>query len=201
MYLTEKQGRIYQFIREYIEAYDIAPSYEEIRNRFGFRSLSTVFDHVRTLERKGVITKGRSNEKRSIELSGMGKRSIAIPLLGTVIAGRPLEMYEVLETVEVPEEMLSHGENVALRVRGDSMIESGIHDGDVVIVKRQSSAENGQIVVALVDGEVTIKRVYFHPGRIELRASNPTMEPIYVNDGQDFEIYGILVGLYRRYNV
>jgi repressor LexA len=201
MYLTEKQKRIYRFIREYIETYDIAPSYEEIKNHFGFRSLSTVFDHVRTLERKGVITKGRSNEKRSIELSGMGKRSIAIPLLGTVIAGRPLEMYEVLETVEVPEEMLSHGENVALRVRGDSMIESGIHDGDVVIVKRQSSAENGQIVVALVDGEVTIKRVYFHPGRIELRASNPAMEPIHVNNGQDFEIYGILVGLYRRYNV
>ncbi|UCB44972.1 MAG: transcriptional repressor LexA [Spirochaetota bacterium] len=201
MYLTEKQKRVYQFIKEYIETYDIAPSYEEIRNRFRFRSLSTVFDHVRTLERKGAITKGRSNEKRSIRLSDIGRRSVAIPLLGTVVAGRPLEMYEILDTVDVPEEMLSHGENVALRVRGDSMVESGIHNGDVVIVKRQNSAENGQIVIALVDGEVTIKRVYFHPDMIELRASNPAMESIYVKEGQDLKIYGILVGLYRRYNV
>lgn len=201
MYLTEKQRTIYNFIKAYIESHDIAPSYEEIKSSFGFRSLSTVFEHVRTLERKGVITRGRSNEKRAIRISDFGKRSLTIPLVGTVAAGRPLEVYEIQETIDVPEEMLSRGENVALRIRGDSMIESGIHDGDVVVVKRQSSAENGQIVVALVDGEVTIKRIYFHEDSIELRASNPGVEPIYVNRGQDLKVYGILVGLYRKYNI
>jgi repressor LexA len=201
MYLTDKQRTIYDFIKTYIETHDIAPSYEEIRDRFGFHSLSTVFEHLRTLERKGAITKGRSNEKRAIRISDFGKRSIAIPLVGTVAAGRPLEVYEIRETIDIPEEMLSHGENVALRVRGASMIESGIHDGDVVVVKRQSSAENGQIVVALVDGEVTIKRIYYHKDSIELRASNPEVGPIYVTGGKDLKIYGILIGLYRKYNM
>ena len=81
------------------------------------------------------------------------------------------------------------------------MIESGIHDGDVVVIKRQSSAENGQIVVALLDGEVTIKRIYYHKDSIELRASNPEVAPIYVTRGQDLKIYGILIGLYRKYNM
>jgi repressor LexA len=201
MYLTERQRTIYDFIKEYIEVHDIAPSYEEIRSRFGFHSLSTVFEHIRTLERKGAISKGKSNEKRAIRIADFGKRSVTIPLVGTVAAGRPLEVYEIQETIDVPEEVLSRGENVALRIRGDSMIESGIHDGDVVVVKRQTSAESGQIVVALVDGEVTIKRIYFHRDRIELRASNPEVESIYVNRGQEFTIYGILVGLYRKYNM
>jgi len=201
MYLTQKQRGIYEFIRAYIEDCDIAPSYEEIRERFGFHSLSTVFEHLRTLERKGAITRGRSNEKRAIQVCDFDSRSVSIPLVGTVAAGRPIEVYEIRETIDVPEEMLSRGENVALKVRGESMIESGIHDGDVVVVKRQKGAENGQIVVALVDDEVTIKRVYFHEDRIELRASNPEVGPIYVNRGQDFKVYGILVGLYRKYNM
>jgi repressor LexA len=158
VYLTQKQREIYEFIRTYIEDHDIAPSYEEIKERFGFHSLSTVFEHLRTLERKGAITKGRSNEKRAIQVCDFDSRSVSVPLVGTVAAGRP-------------------------------------------IVKRQNSAENGQIVVALVDDEVTIKRVYFHGDRIELRASNPEVGPIYVTRGQDFKVYGILVGLYRKYNM
>jgi repressor LexA len=201
VYLTQKQREIYEFIRTYIEDHDIAPSYEEIKERFGFHSLSTVFEHLRTLERKGAITKGRSNEKRAIQVCDFDSRSVSVPLVGTVAAGRPIEVYEIRETIDIPEEMLSRGENVALKVRGESMIESGIHDGDVVVVKRQNSAENGQIVVALVDDEVTIKRVYFHGDRIELRASNPEVGPIYVTRGQDFKVYGILVGLYRKYNM
>lgn len=201
MYLTEKQKRIYQFIKQYIDRYDIAPSYEEIKKRFGFRSISTVFDHIKTLERKGFITKGGSNQKRSIRLINFGKRSVTIPLLGTVAAGKPLEVYEIQESVEVPEEMLSNGENVALRVRGESMIDSGIHDGDIVIVKRQNRAENGQIVIAIVEGEVTVKRIYFNKDSVELRASNPSVKSIFVKEGQDLQIYGILVGLYRRFNI
>jgi repressor LexA len=201
VYLTEKQKRIYEFIKEYITARGIAPSYEEIKERFGFRSLSTVFDHIRTLETKGFIEKGGQNRKRALQVTSFGKRSVTIPLVGTVAAGRPLEVYEIQEHIDVPEEMLGSGENVALKIRGDSMVDSGIYDGDIVIVKRQSTADNGRIVVALVDGEATIKRVYFHGDRVELRASNPEMPPIFVTGKQNFQIFGILVGLYRTFNL
>ncbi|MGQ9614825.1 MAG: transcriptional repressor LexA [Spirochaetota bacterium] len=201
MYLTEKQKEIYRFIEQYIKTRKIAPSYEEIKNHFGFKSISTVFDHIQTLEKKGVVARGGTNQKRALQLVNFGKRSVSIPLVATVAAGRPLEAYEIEESVDVPEEMLSGGENVALRVKGNSMIESGIFDGDIVIVRRQSTAENGQIVVALIDGEATIKRIYYHGDTIELRASNPEIAPIFVGRGQNFEIYGVLVGMYRRFNV
>jgi repressor LexA len=200
-YLTEKQRQIYQFIKGYIDTHDIAPSYEEIRAHFGFNSLSTVFDHIRMLEKKGVLIRGGANQKRSLQLVSFGKRSMTIPLVATVAAGSPLEVYEIEESIDVPEEMLGGGENVALKVRGSSMIDSGIFDGDIVIVKRQSTAENGQIVVALVDGAATIKRIYYHGDSIELRASNPEVEPLFVTEGQVLEIYGILVGMYRKYNL
>jgi repressor LexA len=168
MYLTDKQKRVYEFIKDYITTYDIAPSYEEIKGHFNFKSISTVFDHIKTLERKGFITKSGINQKRALQLVNFGKRSVTIPLVGTVAAGRPLEVYEIQEYIDVPEEMLASGENVALKIRGDSMTDSGIYDGDIVIVKRQNTAENGRIVVALVDGEATIKRIYYHGDRIEL---------------------------------
>ena len=201
MYLTEKQERVYRFIKEYIDRHRIAPSYEEIRSHFGFRSISTVFDHIQTLEKKGYVAKGGTNQKRALQVVSFGKRSVTIPLVGTVAAGRPLEVYEIQEYIDVPEEMLGKGENIALKIRGNSMIESGIYDGDVVIVKRQSTAENGQIVVALVDGEATIKRIYFHNDHIELRASNPSVASILVTEKQDFQIFGALVGLYRTFNL
>jgi repressor LexA len=199
VYLTDKQKEIYRFIELYILEHNIAPSYEEIRDYFGFKSISTVFDYIRTLEKKGVITRGGTNQKRALQLVSFGKRSVTIPLVATVAAGSPLEVYEIEESIEVPEEMLGRGDNVALKVRGSSMIDSGIFDGDVVIVKRQHSAENGQIVVALVDDAATIKRIYFHRNRIELRASNPDMQSIYVTGEHNFQIYGILVGLYRKF--
>jgi len=201
MYLTGKQERVYRFIREYIDTHRIAPSYEEIKNHFGFKSVSTVFDYISTLEKKGYITRGGTNQKRSLQVINFGKRSVTIPLVGTVAAGRPLEVYEIQEYIDVPEEMLGRGENVALKIRGNSMIDSGVYDGDIVIVKRQSTAENGQIVVALVDGEATIKRIYFHKDRIELRASNPSVASIFVTEKQDLQIFGVLVGLYRTFNL
>ncbi len=199
MYLTEKQKEIYEFIKSYIKKNRIAPSYNEIKEWFGFRSLSTVFDHLKKLEEKGYIQKGGYNQKRAIQLVNFGRRSVTIPLVGTVAAGSPLEVYETIEYIDVPEEMLGSGENVALKVKGDSMIDSGIFDGDIVIVKRQSTAENGQIVVAMVDGAVTIKKIYHHGDRIELRASNPNVKPIIVTPEQDFKIYGVLIGLYRKF--
>jgi repressor LexA len=201
MYLTEKQKKIFQFIESYITTHDIAPAYKEIKDHFGFKSISTVFDHIQTLEKKGYITKGGLNQKRAIQIVNFGKKSVTIPLVATVAAGSPLEVYEIREYIDVPEEMLSSGENVALKVKGDSMIDSGVYDGDIVIVKRQSTAENGQIVVALVDGAATIKRIYFHEDKIELRASNPSVGPIFITNKQDIQIFGILVGLYRTFNI
>lgn len=201
MYLTEKQKRVYQFIKSYIDTHDIAPTYEEIKACLGFRSISTVFDHIKTLEKKGFITKGGLNQKRSLQLVNFGKKSVTIPLVATVAAGRPLGVYEIQEYVDVPEEMLGQGENVALKIKGSSMIDSGIYDGDIVIVKKQKTAENGRIVVALVDGEATIKRIYFHENTVELRASNPSVRPLFVTEKQDLQIFGVLVGLYRTFNL
>jgi len=199
VYLTEKQNQVYQFIKNYIKKHNIAPAYEEIKKHFGFKSMGTVHDYVRILEKKGYVKRTGSNQKRALQVIDFGSRTVTIPLVGTVAAGSPLEVYEIQEYIEVPSEMLGKGENIALKVRGNSMIDSGIYDGDIVIVKRQNTAENGQIVVALVDGAVTIKRVYFHRVSVELRASNPEIEPIFVKEGQDFQIYGVLVGLYRKF--
>lgn len=123
--------------------------------------------------------------------------SSAIPLLGTVVAGKPLEPIEDREHVVVPKILLSGAENFALRVRGDSMVEDGIRDGDVLVVKRQSTAENGQTVVAVVNGEATVKRFYRNEAQVELRPANPTVQPI-VLESSAVEIRGVVIGLIRK---
>jgi len=153
MYLTEKQKKIYSFIRDYITQHNISPTFEEIKREFGLKSVGTVAGHIKILEKKGFLTRGGVNQKRALQPVSFGKKSITIPLVGTVSAGNPLEVYEIQEYIDVPEEMLGRGENVALKVRGDSMIDSGIFDGDIVIVKRQSNAENGQIFGFTYSGE------------------------------------------------
>jgi repressor LexA len=199
MHLTEKQKRVYSFIKEYIEANDMSPSFLEIQDHFGFKSLNAVYEHVDNLVKKGFIKKGLSNRKRSMSLTDQKKNAVSIPLLGLVRAGEPIEVCEAVEYVDVPEEMLARGENVALRVTGDSMIESNICDGDIIIVKRQSNAENGQIAIAIIDNRATIKQIYFHKDKIELRPRNPEMKPIFITGDKDFQIYGTLVGLFRKY--
>ncbi len=199
MHLTEKQKKIYNFIKEYIETNDMSPSFLEIQEYFSFKSLNAVYEHVDNLIRKGFINKGPSNQKRSITLTQQKKNAVSIPLLGLVRAGEPIEVCEVVEHVDVPEEMLAKGENVALKVTGNSMIDSNISDGDIVIVKRQSTAENGQIAIAIIDNQATIKQIYFHKDKIELRPHNPEMKPIFITGDKDFQVYGILVGLYRNY--
>ncbi len=199
MHLTEKQKRVYMFIKEYIKNNDMAPSYLEIMEHFGFSSLNSVYEHLDNLIKKGFIKKGLSNHKRSITLTGRKKTAVSIPLLGLVRAGDPIEVCETVDYVDVPEEMLARGENVALRVTGNSMIDGNICDGDVIIVKRQNTAENGQVVVALINNQATVKEIHFHKGKIELRPRNPEMESIFVTGSEDFQIYGILVGMYRKY--
>ncbi len=123
--------------------------------------------------------------------------SLTIPLLGTVPAGDPLEPIEGSDQLNVPRILLSDGENFALRVRGDSMIDDGIRDGDVLVVKRQATAENGQTVVAVVNGEATVKRFYRNEGRVELRPANSTVQSIVLESGE-VEIRGVVIGLIRR---
>jgi repressor LexA len=198
MNLTEKQQAVYDFIRQYIENTDRAPSYDEIRQYFGFASFQSVQKHLKQLERKGMLIMPAKNQKRGMTLVKMGGKSVNLPLSGTVAAGRPIEAVETNETVAVPEELIGTGDFFALKVWGNSMIEEGIFDGDTIVVRSQRSAENGQTVVALVDGDATVKKYYRWQDGVELRPANPDMESIFVRRGE-FRIRGVVVGLMRKY--
>ena len=198
MTLTEKQQAVYRFIRDFIEAKGIAPSYDEIRQHFGFQSFQSVQKHLNQLERKGYLKKPGKNQKRGLTLVEHGGNTVVLPLAGVVAAGQPIEAIEDQEHVHVPEEMLGRGHYFALTVQGNSMIDDGIFDGDTIIVQHQATAANGQTVVALIEGEATVKRFYRHADSVELRPANASMKPIFVREGA-FEIRGVVVGLMRRY--
>lgn len=199
MRLTPRQREVYEFLRGFFRRRGYAPSYEEIRAHFGFASYNAVRGHLKQLEARGYLRSPWGNRKRALELIEEDEaEGSSIPLAGTVAAGRPIEAVEENERIEVPRSLLRGGENFALRVRGDSMIDEGIHDGDVVIVRKQPRAERGAMVVALVDGEATVKR--FHPrgARVELRPAHPNMEPIVVA-AKRVKIAGVVIGLIRKY--
>ena len=198
MNLTEKQQAVYAFIRQYMENTDRAPSYDEIRRYFGFASFQSVQKHLKQLERKGFLRMPGKNQKRAMTLAALGGKTILLPLSGVVAAGLPLEAVEEPEAVSVPEDMLGSGDYFALRVRGQSMIEEGIFDGDTIVVRSQARAENGQTVVALVDGDATVKKYYRWQDGVELRPGNPEMDSIFVREGE-FRIRGVVVGLMRKY--
>ncbi|KPK67608.1 hypothetical protein AMJ82_10270 [candidate division TA06 bacterium SM23_40] len=199
MMLTRRQREVYEFIRAYVAREGVAPSYDEIRRHFGFRSLNSVQKHLRRLAEKGVIQSPWRNQKRALALVDWERSgTVELPLLGPVAAGRPLEVVEQPGTVEVPQAMLHHGEHYALEVEGQSMVDDGILDGDLLIVKRQETADDGQTVVALVDGEATVKRFYRTGAGVELRPANAALSPIVVTEGE-FSIRGVVVGLIRNY--
>ena len=202
MPLTKRQKEILDYIASFIEAEGYAPSFEEIAESFGYSSLATVHEHLSNLERKGYIRKSY-NESRSIELvtPDTGSPSLELPLLGAVAAGMPIEAITDNETLAVPPDMVSRRkDNYVLRVEGNSMIEEQIRDGDYIVVQAQSHAEDGQMVVALVEGEsATVKKLYREPGgRIRLQPANPTMEPIYV-PARAVRVQGVVVGVIRKY--
>ena len=182
--LTPKQKKIFEYIKKYLKEKDYSPSLEEIGKRFGLVK-STVHQHVEESKEKGYLNK-IENQPRSIEINKKQKISdlVAIPLLGTIAAGEPIEAIEDKETVEVPKSQLSKsGEHFALRVRGNSMIDEGIFDGDTVIIRKQPDAENGETVVALInDNEVTLKKVYKEKGKFRLQPANLNLKPIYTKD-------------------
>jgi len=196
--LTPAQERVYRFVQDYLRKYGYSPSYEEIRSHLGFRSLNAVFKHLKQLEQRGYLQSPWKNRKRALELLPLNTGAASIPFLGIVSAGTPIEAIEIPESIEVPESFLGSGNNFALRVRGDSMIEEGIREGDILIISRQAHAENGQTVVALVKGEATVKKLYRHGQDIELRPANSQMKPFHVS-ANDVEIVGTVVGLLRHY--
>lgn len=202
MPLTKRQREILEYLQGHISQHGYAPSFEEIAERFGFQSLATVHEHLTNLERKGYIHRSY-NESRSIEvLPPRGTASASeVPLLGKVAAGMPIESLMHDETVAVPDGMLPRrGPNYALRVQGESMIEEHIMDGDLVVVHGKQTAENGEMVIALVNGaEATVKKFYREAGGwIRLQPANATMQPLRFQE-RDVLIQGVVVGVIRKY--
>ena len=203
MPLTKRQKEILTYLEQHIQEQGYAPSFEEIAERFAFQSLATVHEHLTNLERKGYIRRAY-NESRSIEVLPPRGTSGAseIPLLGLVAAGAPIEAVLHQESIAVPDPMLpKRGPNYALKVRGDSMVDDHIVDGDLVVVHGRQTAENGEMVIALVNGsEATVKRYYREPGGwVRLQPSNPGMQPLRFPDGEAV-IQGVVVGVIRRYS-
>jgi len=202
MPLTKRQREILNYLTTYAEQNGFAPSFEEIAENFSYNSLATVHEHLTNLERKGYI-KRSYNESRAIEIlpSEATPRALELPLLGSVAAGMPIEAIEANETFCVPEQMVNRGGNhYVLRVRGNSMVDEHIRDGDFVVVNERQRADNGEMVIALVHGtSATVKKYYRErDGRIRLQPANETMSPIYVHEN-DVKIQGIVVGVMRRY--
>jgi repressor LexA len=202
MALTKRQREILNYLGSYAEENGYAPSFEEIARQFNYNSLATVHEHLSNLERKGYI-KRAFNESRAIEIlpSEAMPRAVELPLLGSVAAGLPIEAIEVDETVHVPESLVRHpGGHYVLRVRGNSMIDEQIRDGDFVVINERRSVDNGETVIALIDNSAaTVKKFYRErDGRIRLQPANETMSPMYVHEN-DVTIQGVVVGVMRQY--
>jgi repressor LexA len=202
MPLTKRQREILDYLASYISEHGYAPSFEEIAEAMGYQSLATVHEHLTNLERKGVIRRS-FNESRGIEVLTRARQTgvVDLPLLGNVAAGQPIEAIGESESFAVPEAMLPPtGESYVLRVRGDSMIDEQIRDGDMVVVHSRQSARNGETVVALVAGShATVKKFYREKdGRIRLQPANSAMDPIHVRP-EECQIQGVVVGVMRKY--
>lgn len=198
--LTARQKAIYDFLLKTIREKGFAPSMHEIGRQFKIASTNGVSDHLKALEKKGYI---RRVGKRAIEIANPLSRSALVatrqvPVLGRIAAGKPLLSEENIQGVITIPDDIGSGERFALQVKGDSMIGAGIMDGDRVIVKQQSTAENGEIVCALIDGEATLKRFFKKDGTVTLKAENEKYPPITVAKGE-FRIVGRVVGLLRKF--
>jgi repressor LexA len=200
MKLTDKQKQFLGFISRYADEWSRSPSFEEICSHFGFTSYNTVTTYLKTLERKGYIRlPDKKNQKRAIEVvSPVETRRFELPLLGRVAAGKPIEALEQADVIEVPPSMAEQGDHFVLQVKGDSMKEEGILDGDFIIVRKQLTAQNGETVVALINNEATVKKYYRRKAHVELRPAHAGMEPIIVKEG-NLQIRGRVVGILRKY--
>jgi repressor LexA len=202
MPLTKRQREILDYLAAYIQEKQYAPSFEEIALHFSFSSLATVHEHLTNLEQKGFIRRSH-NESRSIELVPEPGHASAteLPLLGQVAAGVPIEAVTTPETIAVPDDLIPRrGSSYVLRVRGESMIDEHIQDGDFVVVNSRNTAENGEMVIALIDGtSATVKRFYREAGGwIRLQPANENIPSIRVQE-DEMLVQGIVVGVLRKY--
>lgn len=195
--ISNKQQQIFNFIKDFIDEKGTAPSVREIGEAVDLKSSSTVQYHIMALIDAGYLEKGEANQKRTLKLAKKGSNTYHVPLLGTVTAGKPILAVESIEDY-IPVSINSKGKELfALRVKGDSMINAAICDGDIVIVERTPYAENGDIVVALIEDEATVKRFYAENGHFRLQPENENYEPIIVDE---LAVLGKIISLIRNYN-
>lgn len=198
--LTKRQKEILDFIHEFTGEYGYAPSYREIGKQFGLNSTATIHQHIQVLKDKGYLESesGAPRTLEVIEAVANFSRALELPLVGLITAGQPIEAVEQKETFAVPVNLIKDEANTyVLKVKGESMIEEGIFNGDYVIVERNPSPKNGEVVVALLDNSfATLKKFYREQGRIRLQPANKTMEPIYV---KDCIIQGVVRAVIRQY--
>lgn len=198
--LTKRQREILDYLNDFIQQHGYAPSLEEIGRRFGLSSLATVHKHLTNLQEKGFIRRAW-NRSRSVEVvpTRSGGRAVELPLLGYVAAGAPIEAIPGNETISVPEDFVGKRDTYVLRVRGDSMVDEHIRDGDFVVVEDRKVAENGEMVVALLRGsDVTLKKLYRENGHVRLQPANPALRPLIVSAG-DVQVQGVVIAVMRRY--
>ena len=192
----QNQQKILDFIKQEIELKGYPPSVREICTAVGLKSTSTVHAHLNHLEEQGLIRRD-STKPRALEvIDGTLARGCSIPLVGRVTAGQPILAIENIEDYLVlPQSLVGSDELFCLRVQGESMIGAGIFDGDILVVRRQETIENGEIAVAMIDDEATVKRIFYEDGRVRLQPENPTMEPFYADE---VAILGKVTDLFRH---
>ncbi len=198
--LTKRQKELVDYLDSYIGRAGYAPTLEEIGQHFGLSSLATIHKHLTNLERKGMIRR-KWNRSRALEVVPQQRRAAAVelPLVGRVAAGVPIEPIEQNDTIAVPEELVGRGDTFVLRVKGTSMMLDGILDGDYVVVSSRAQVDNGDMVVALVRGEATVKRFYREKGgMVRLQPANDTLAPMLVR-ASDVEIRGVVTAVMRKY--
>ena len=194
---AQNQQKILDFIKSEIDLKGYPPSVREICAAVGLKSTSTVHAHLNHLEDQGLIRRD-STKPRALEvLDGSHQRGRSVPLVGRVTAGQPILAIENIEDyIVLPQNMLGSDDIYCLRVQGESMIEAGILDGDIVVLRQQDTAENGEIVVAMVDDEATLKRIFYEDGHVRLQPENSSMEPIYADT---VAVLGKLIALFRQF--
>ena len=201
MYLTRRQKEILDFLDRHISQKGYAPTIEEIGEQFGLSSLATVHKHLTNLQKKGLV-KRDWNRSRGLELvpTQVSVKAVELPLLGRVAAGSPIEAITASETIFVPEDMVGRRDTYVLQVKGDSMIDEQIRDGDFVIVENRRTARDGEMVIALLDGDsATLKKLYREGGgTIRLQPANARLKPIYI-DQDRLRIQGVVIGVLRKY--
>ena len=196
--LTKRQKQILDFIAEFINKHGISPTYEEIKKRFKLKAPSTVHQHIEALIDKGYLNKNENS--RGVEIKKSIDDFVSIPLAGTITAGQPIEAIEEKETIAVPKINLPLGKEIfALKVIGDSMIQENINDGDIVLVKRQSNADNGDRIIALIDNyEATLKKLYIENNKIRLQPANAKYKPIFL-EPENLTIQGVVIDIIKNY--